>query len=59
MCYARWPGEQWRYAVNVEEGKEIEVKMPRKTEMEAGEDNSWSVAIRKDSKSRKRVENTG
>lgn len=41
LCYATWPEEQWRYAVDVEEGEKIEVKMPRKTEMEAGEDNSY------------------
>ena len=41
LCYASWPEEQWRYAVNVEEEKEIEVKMPRKTEMEAGAGNSY------------------
>lgn len=41
MCYGGWPEEQWRYAVNEGEEKEIEVKLPRKTEMEAGEDNSY------------------
>lgn len=41
MCYGGWPEEQWRYAVNEGEEKEIEVKLPRKTEMEAEEGNSY------------------
>lgn len=41
FCYGSWPEEQWGYAVNEEEEKEIEVKLPKKTEMEAGEGNSY------------------
>lgn len=36
LCCGSWPKEQWRYAVNEEEEKEIEVKLPKKDRNESG-----------------------
>lgn len=41
LCYGSWPGLQQRYAVNEEEKKGIEVRLPKKIEMGARECNSY------------------
>lgn len=41
LCYGSWLEEQWRYVVNEEEEKEIEVKLLKKIEMEVGEVNLY------------------
>lgn len=42
MCYGSWPEAQWIYAVNEEEEKAIEVKVPKKQiEMETGMGKSY------------------
>lgn len=41
LCYGSWPELQQRYAVNEEEKKGIEVKLPKKIETGARECNSY------------------
>lgn len=41
LCYGSWPELQQRYAVNEEEKKGTEVKLPKKIEMGARECNSY------------------
>lgn len=41
LYYGSRPEEQWRDTVIEEEGEKGEVKLPKKTEMEAGESNSY------------------
>lgn len=42
LCYGSWPEVQWRYAVDEKEEKDIEIKVPKKIEIEVRGYNSYS-----------------